>query len=277
MFRNLVESGSHAQDLRRRGSFFAGTLALYLVLLSAVGVGSIYAYNANIDTRDDLELLTLMRFPAQPAGAEPEKPAAPKRAAAAGEPQAVRRPEAVIMTPYNEHREVGAANVRTINPRLRHIEIGDDNGLDTPASAGPPVPGLPGNPSGESGRGAVVEEDVEAPERAQPAPRQEPQQPQPKRPETLKLPSHVITGKAISKPTPPYPPIAKTAHVQGTVAVQILIDEQGRVVSAQATSGPPLLQKAASDAARLARFSPTLVGGVPYKVSGVIFYHFVLN
>ena len=276
MFRNLVESGSHATDLRRRGSFFAGTLGLYLVLLSAVGVGSIYAYDANIDTRDDLELLTLMRFPAQPASAEPEKAEVPKRAAAAGEPQAVRRPEAVIMTPYNEHREVGAANVRTINPRLRHIEIGDDNGLDTPVSVGPPGPGLPGNPSGGSDRGAVVKEDVEAPERAQPAPRQEPQQ-QPKRAETLKLPSSVLIGKAVSKPTPAYPAVAKHIRVQGTVAVQILIDEQGRVVSAQATSGHPLLQKAAVDAARLARFSPTLVGGVPYKVSGVIFYHFVLN
>ncbi|MFL6283240.1 MAG: energy transducer TonB [Pyrinomonadaceae bacterium] len=87
----------------------------------------------------------------------------------------------------------------------------------------------------------------------------------------------VLNGKAISKPQPDYPPIAKAARAQGTVTVQILVDESGRVISASAVSGHPLLQQAAVSAARQARFSPTLLSGQPVKVSGVITYNFVLQ
>lgn len=87
----------------------------------------------------------------------------------------------------------------------------------------------------------------------------------------------MLNGKAISKPQPAYPPIAKAARASGTVTVQILVDESGRVVSASAVSGHPLLQQAAVSAARQARFSPTLLSGQPVKVSGVITYNFVLQ
>ena len=87
----------------------------------------------------------------------------------------------------------------------------------------------------------------------------------------------VLNGKAISKPQPAYPPIAKAARASGTVTVQVLVDEQGRVVSAHAVSGHPLLQQSAVSAARQAKFSPTLLSGQPVKVSGVITYNFVLQ
>ena len=87
----------------------------------------------------------------------------------------------------------------------------------------------------------------------------------------------VLNGKAISKPQPAYPPIAKAARASGTVTVQIVVDESGRVISASAVSGHPLLQQAAVAAARQARFSPTLLSGQPVKVSGVITYNFVLK
>ncbi len=275
MFRNLVESGSHAKDFKRRGSFLAGTLGLYLLLLTAAGVASVYAYNVNLDTEDNLELLAVMSFPAQPASAEPEKAPEPRQAEARS-PQAATRSNINVMTPYNEHREVGPENVRETPARLSpHIRVGPDNDVPVGASIGTPVPGAAGNPSGGSGGGVVVADDTEAPERKA-TPKQEPA-PQPKSDKPIAVPSHVLVGKAVSKPTPVYPNVARIAHIQGQVAVQILIDEQGRVVSAQATSGHTLLQRAAVDAARLARFSPTLIGGVPYRVSGVIFYNFVLN
>jgi len=87
----------------------------------------------------------------------------------------------------------------------------------------------------------------------------------------------VLNGKAISKPQPPYPPIAKAARASGTVTVQIVVDETGRVISASPVGGHPLLQQAAAQAARQARFSPTLLSGQPVKVSGVITYNFVLQ
>ncbi|MBV9926586.1 MAG: TonB family protein [Acidobacteria bacterium] len=87
----------------------------------------------------------------------------------------------------------------------------------------------------------------------------------------------VLNGKAVAKPLPAYPPVAKAASAQGTVTVQVVVDEQGHVTSASAVSGHPLLQRAAVEAARQAQFSPTLLSGQPVKVSGVITYNFALT
>jgi TonB family protein len=87
----------------------------------------------------------------------------------------------------------------------------------------------------------------------------------------------VLNGKAISKPQPAYPAIARAARASGVVTVQIVVDEDGKVISASAVSGHPLLQQAAVAAARQARFSPTLLSGQPVKVTGVITYNFVLQ
>ena len=87
----------------------------------------------------------------------------------------------------------------------------------------------------------------------------------------------VLNGKAVSKPEPPYPAIAKAARASGTVTVQVTVDETGHVVSAEAVSGHPLLRPAAVAAARQARLTPTLLSGEPVKVSGVLTYNFVLE
>jgi TonB family protein len=87
----------------------------------------------------------------------------------------------------------------------------------------------------------------------------------------------VLNGRAISLPRPPYPAIARASHAQGRVNVQVLIDESGNVVSAQAISGHPLLQAVSVAAARHAKFTPTLLSGQPVKVSGLIVYNFVAD
>jgi len=88
--------------------------------------------------------------------------------------------------------------------------------------------------------------------------------------------SEILNSRAISLPKPPYPQMAKQIRVQGTVTVQVLIDEAGRVLSAKAMSGHPLLVPDSQRAAMQARFSPTTIGGVAVKVSGVITYNFIL-
>ena len=93
----------------------------------------------------------------------------------------------------------------------------------------------------------------------------------------MTLESGVINGRAVSKPAPPYPLVAKAARARGTVAVRVVVDEQGNVVSAFATSGHPLLQAAAVEAAKQAKFTPTLLSGEPVKVAGLITYNFVLE
>src|SRR5947209_10298704 len=79
----------------------------------------------------------------------------------------------------------------------------------------------------------------------------------------------VLNAKAISKPQPPYPAIAKAARASGNVTVQVTVDEEGNVISATAVNGHPLLQQAAVAAARQAKFSPTTLSGHPVKVTGI--------
>lgn len=80
----------------------------------------------------------------------------------------------------------------------------------------------------------------------------------------------VLNGKAIYFPTPEIP----AGEASGVVLVSVLVDEQGSVVEARAISGPAHLHAAAVSAARLARFSPTLLMGEPVRVSGTLSYNF---
>ena len=87
----------------------------------------------------------------------------------------------------------------------------------------------------------------------------------------------VLNGRATSLPQPTYPAMARQQRVSGQVKVQVLIDENGSVVSARAVSGPLLLQTAAVAAAKEAKFTPTMLSGQPVKVEGMIIYNFVLE
>ena len=85
----------------------------------------------------------------------------------------------------------------------------------------------------------------------------------------------VIGCKAFSLPKPAYPAAARAVHATGAVQVQVLIDEDGKVFSAAATAGHPLLQNASVQAACSSKFTPTLLDSKPVKVSGIIVYNFV--
>ena len=86
----------------------------------------------------------------------------------------------------------------------------------------------------------------------------------------------VLNGSALSLPKPTYPETAKSMRAQGLVSVDVIIDTNGKVISARATSGNPLLQQAAVQAALQAKFSPTTLSGQPVKVSGTINYSFAI-
>jgi TonB family protein len=84
----------------------------------------------------------------------------------------------------------------------------------------------------------------------------------------------VVNSKAISLPKPVFPKEAKNIVASGSITVQVKLDEEGNVIEARACSGHPLLRESAVKAARQAKFKPTLLSGIPVKVSGVIIYNF---
>jgi len=83
-----------------------------------------------------------------------------------------------------------------------------------------------------------------------------------------------LNDKATDFPKPIYPGEARKAHITGQVQVRVIVDETGRVMSADIVSGPKQLWIAAIEAARKAHFEPTLVGGTAVKITGILTYDF---
>lgn len=267
MFNNLIESSSHAREFKRRGSFVLFTSATYVLLFVIAGVMSIYAYDARLDDQNT-EIITMLNpveLPAPKPAATTPKTTPPKgntnkqnyieRATAM---VSVNRPDVVPEKP--------SAQPNTVLP-LPDTGLYKITGRDFD-------PGVPGGSTSSKNRGGS--------EVGSTVPRAiEVGTPPPAPPVHASVPrivsKGVITGLALSLPKPPYPQIAKQAGAHGPVNVQVLIDETGKVVSAKAISGHPLLMAAAQQAAFGARFSPTKLGDQPVKVSGVITYNFVLQ
>ncbi|MGQ0761791.1 MAG: TonB family protein [Acidobacteriota bacterium] len=84
-----------------------------------------------------------------------------------------------------------------------------------------------------------------------------------------------LNDKAIDLPKPIYPGDARKAKVTGQVKVRVIVAETGKVLSADIVSGPKQLWLAAIEAARQARFNPTLIGGSAVKITGILTYDFV--
>ena len=258
MFENLVESGSHREDLGRKGSFLLGTVAIYAVIGTSLLVFGIMYAQADLD-RQDLELTTLVAPVPVPPAAQPDKPQEVK-------PQNKDQNVDVrkeLIAPVAESRIVPkevsakASDIPPVRPNVTTIRGSSDSNAVVP---------LPAGPGSGLGTGPIGPTKVLADE-PPPAPAPTP----PRAP----ISGGVLNGRAISLPKPTYPPIARQAHASGTVVVQVTIDENGNVISAHAVSGHPLLQAVAVQAARGARFSPTKLSGQPVKVTGVITYNFV--
>ena len=258
MFDNLVESSSHKDDLTRKGSFIGVTALIYGVLILVFVVAGIFWYDAHLGAME-LELTTLVApVPVPVAQKEPEvkEEAKPTKV----EENVDVRKELIADVTRTElvPKEV-SAKASDIPPVRRGVTtvLGDTN-----TSSAAPMPAGPG-------AGTVVTAPTKIDIADEPPPAATPTPPR------APISGGVLNGKAISLPKPAYPPIARAAHASGTVVVQVLIDENGSVVSAKALSGHPLLQAAAVGAAKSARFSPTKLSGQPVKVTGVIQYNFV--
>ena len=263
MFNNLIESSSHAKEFKRRGSFLLFTTATYLVLFVVTGVVSIYAYDAHLESQNtELEITFVPLRDAEP------------------EPQPVRN-TAPTVTPEGRQATESVRTVlmaSTSNPNSVPDEVGVRASDVPPANswsrigaynAEPPIP-PGGNRVGTGTGNTPVVEMTEPPPPPPPAPKQDP-------PKVINQSTGVIKGNAIYLPKPIYSQIMKQMRLQGDVTVQILIDENGNVVSAKAVSGHPVLIPETLRAARQARFKPTTLSGQPVKVSGLITYSFKLN
>jgi protein TonB len=265
MFDNLVESSGHHEDSGRKGWFFAITLGVYVIAFAILMVVAIKGADIYMDTQNlaDLKLIT-------PVVVEEAAPVQPQKQEEQKQQQAVKVEQQVatvreFVTDRPEVVQKGTSVTRegqsppvpgAVKGKVDYIPpsggspFGDPNATGPAVATGPPAP-------------VVADEPPPPPPKPTPTPRRAP------------ISGGVLNGKAINLPKPPYPAIARAARAAGTVTVQVTIDESGKVISARAVNGHPLLQQAAVQAAYGARFSPTQLSGQPVKVTGVITYNFV--
>lgn len=84
----------------------------------------------------------------------------------------------------------------------------------------------------------------------------------------------VLNEKAVTLPKPAYTEEHRRVKARGKVTVRVVVDENGKVTSAQAVDGPLPLREAAEAAARQAVFTPFTEGGIVVKATGVLTYDF---
>ena len=264
MFKNLIESSSHTQEYKRRGSFLLFTGAVYVVLFIVTGVVSIYAYDARLDAQILDYEVTMLPPTEIISDVRPDPATQPDRPRDTHDAD-TRIPERAVAMLDTDRPEVVPDTVSAT--RSPHLPLPPGPVRIT----GRDVPGSIPDPGATRDGGRVVVPSPQIVQIDEPPPPPDP----PKPPKILR--KAVINGEAISLPKPNYPELAKRMRLQGSVNVQVLIDEEGRVISAKAVSGSPFLTLEAQRAAMGARFSPTKLGDQPVKVSGVITYNFVLS
>lgn len=281
MFEELGTTQSQSSANAGRKSYFLVTTVVLGISLSAALVFSLFAVDLNLDM-NDLDMVELVApvdttTPAKLPEIEtaPKMETKPKPGPVAAPRLATRT---VNMARIDETPREAPTSVSTTQntvkerPATGFVAIGkfdSDGGSTGVAGRGP---GGDGDGTGEGGLGdgtaiAKVEKEIEDAPPPPPVKKEAP-----KKPVIVSL--GVVNGRATSLPKPTISAAAKVAKAGGTVAVKVLIDENGNVVSASAVSGNEMLRQASESAARSAKFVPTLLSGSPAKATGVINYNF---
>jgi len=93
----------------------------------------------------------------------------------------------------------------------------------------------------------------------------------------VRIGGRVAEANLMRQVQPTYPPLAKSARVQGAVEFTATISKDGRIENLQLIRGHPLLVNAAKDAVLQWRYRPTLLNGRPVEVVTDIVVNFTLS
>lgn len=291
MFDKLIESKKNGRENAKQVSSFITTSVLIFTMLFSATLWSLYGKNLSI-AEEDLTLSSIV-MPMAIAEITPPKPEPIQKteknlSASSEQPQvAVRNqniarideqqsiPDKVSVVPSNlksrpntPYKIAQGKETDYVGQPTRGRETGNDEantiGDLRPTKAAKVIDDKDDPPP-------VAKKKIEDKPKVEDKPKLEDK---PKVPKNTVVSKGVITGQATNLPKPNYSAAAKAVGASGDVQVQVLIDERGNVVSANAVSGNPLLRPDAERAARQAKFSPTFLSDQPVKVSGLIVYRF---
>lgn len=89
--------------------------------------------------------------------------------------------------------------------------------------------------------------------------------------------SHMSEGDLMRKVLPSYPPLARSARIQGAVVLQAMISKLGTIENLRLLSGHPMLAPAAIEAVRQWRYRPYILNSEPVEVETQITVNFSLG
>lgn len=263
MFEKLIES-SKQRKRGRTGRYFLVTCLVYAVTLTAFGVMTILWFDPSI--AEAFSVVAIIEPPPPLGNSSP--PAARPQLATTNNPtsysSAPPKTPLPILPPGEDFRKLVSTNVGV--PCVPPCAAG--NGVEWGVIGAPPLTdGAPPPPPKPIGTPRP-----DPPPTPTPAPTPAPTPVKP-----VLMTSQLLQGNAINKAQPPYPEIAKRAGAHGPVQVQVMISEDGRVLTAEILSGHVLLRDVSRQAALQWRFKPTVLNGVAVPVTGVITFDFKLN
>lgn len=279
MLDQLIESNSHNVENKRRGSFLLSTFFVVCSIFLSGVLWSLFAKDLGVNT-GNLEISALVAPLAIINEEPPPIEKQPKKESKAAPNAEIRTKiiQAINESPKETPLKVSSEKL-TVPPRNPNklTFLGPDNISPENAAAynhkseisDTGIGNLGGTPNGTGSQNNSTET---PPPTIPPPPIVKKEEV--KKPSNNRVSLGVVNGKAKSLVTPPYPLPAKAVRASGVVNVQVMIDENGNVTSANAVDGHPLLRQAAENAARASKFNPTLLSKEPVKVSGVIIYKF---
>jgi protein TonB len=97
------------------------------------------------------------------------------------------------------------------------------------------------------------------------------------RPERIRISQGVTQGRLLVKVEPTYPPIARSARIQGQVVLSAVISKTGEIEDLTLVSGHPMLVPAAIEAVKQWHYRPYLLNGGPVEVETTITVSFLLS
>jgi protein TonB len=249
MFDKLVESTKEKQGRLARRLFLA-TVAVYAVALTAIGVATVIGFRPAL--AEEYDVLSKLMPPPVPSG--------PDQSPVQIKPNLKSTPNLGFVTPDKTATppNLDKLNLEPLKPDLipggAPSRIGGDGIIPgAPISKEPPPPPPP-TPTPVAKPAAT------------PAPDN-----------VVRLTSKLTQGRVLRRVQPPYPVLAKQAHIQGSVQVQIEISDEGAVTNVTLLSGHPLLREAAFQAAKQWLFIPTELNGQRVRAIGLLTFNFTLN
>ena len=241
------------QETEEGGTKYFAALVVSLIVHAVIICALVVVPLVFFNVLQAQELLTFLIEPPQPPPAPPA-PTPPVAAAAAAR-------SIGVVAPFEPPKGIPTG----IPPAEDSVPIVTD-----PSLALLQIPGLEGsghtNGIGRSFVGLIPEPQIP---------------PEPKKP-TVRPTAPIRVGvlepsKLVYKVNPVYPPLAAKAHVQGTVILEAVVDEEGIVSTLKVLNGHPLLVEAALQAVRQWKYSPTVLNGEPVPVIATVTVVFRLN